>query len=1651
MPIPLNGCWTRISNRNKPLKKMKKLFFILLIAYAFHPSFAQDDIYTGNQKVKTVEGYSIYVKDGVSFPIPSSLSPTISFTPENTSVTISPLSNDPRTRTGNPVIIDECLCDPDENGQLNACFDFNFRSLRDLGEWRIRFCNNLHAKPSNCSGDNCFFSCSGISPSANCVEYRITVWNDPPSANISPSTTPRWNRTVTMRANSNDPDGGGVVHRWSVIDRPNGSTAALSSTTVENPTMTFASENDIGNWRLQLQVDDNEGERKTFTYSFTVPNEAPNLNIEGNTEIDALEEFSISAVNVGAADPGDDIDGGTLDFAWELLEAPPSTTFVLDDEMRTSRTISFTTTENDITTVAETDNELWRFRCTATDNEGDSDVEEITVRVNNLPPTINLSGETEIDTYEEVRVETDVLEDEDGGYLSFSWDLIQVPNSAPFPPQLNFDSDNSLVIQTNDQHAGTWIVELFVTDNEGETVSEQFTILVDGWPRVEINGPEVIGLAAFPLELDGSNSVDPDSPCPEDPNNCHQTLDPPVKDISPGISRFTWYLIDFPSEYFGEYSAGRVDEALGNNIKADQAFLSIGSGILKRGDWAFQLDIEDGEGNTDSELFQVRVFEEEGPPTANISAPATYFVNSDGILTSDVIVSGANSFDYDNLAAGGVIIPGIGITRYKWRYTNFPPTCPSLPPLPSTNVIFPYVAGQPIPDECFGTYQIMLTVIDDDSTPDSARIQTLITLNDCISDVCINNPTNQFPEIVEFTENTDVLVSYRLNPAIYQNPLFLGGVVVRLEIFHESDPFSPVYTSFESNVLVINQNGFSTFHWNGYHENGLRPKGGNYDVRISLLSNQYGETGIFVTEQWAIQIKTAEPEINDSSEQLASIQTLEDGSDPLRIDYTIKGSQFSDLLVYRIIDASNLTIFEASVFPEPFGQILWDGRNNAGWVVSEGTYQIELELFFDDSSVGKSDRLEFYVINVDLDVDTNRNGVVDVNADEDGEDDWNSTTGAIFNVNYDQDGTRTYDGFPIPDAIYFDDSGIPRLEDFVIDNAADELDITPLVIRKIHHDFPLSFRVFLKVESLEDIQSIHLYKRIAAGETAVWGSLGDRTGGAPEPLFLDISEYVNPSSPGYQGDGSGTTTFGIEGLFFRKTSGAFTFDGEIEFVLEVREAGLAGSVLYTDKVHLKVAPWIMISHNESSLEVWANDLGGENDELRLTTANDPGYFGLDNSSQLRTASGPTAGSRWFQDHIEIGYYQRPGGPKTLCVFRLPYGTQPLWPLTELLKNEVGIFQIGNFLHSDSDLGPGDFGGNLEVITPWNTNQLGKIVIGNTRSPDLMQFLVDQEVQSPFQVITSWLEVSHIDEIFGFHPSSNQVVVADPQEAYNILNAVPVADRGRSVFFATGSRPESGVASADAASSTRIETGIDHTGTSWNYVRIYDDSGSGAVGQIAHISSRGVGFIEIDTVWRIPSKIINGGPPGSSYMDLVLESAPARALSWFVAPQAGDKYVLMEGIRRWATGAPAPITVEEILADSDFEDLNLINVQLAINTLKSTLNTQAEGNLSFLKVPVLYLGEESSFETNREGIAFTPGLSNFQLVNRILYFPRQFSPLDAAGNDLFETAAKAVIPGALFVDDWDPYHREGGEVHCGTYSLRNFPTHNWWEHLTGIIP
>ena len=681
--------------------------------------------------------------------------------------------------------------------------------------------------------------------------------------------------------------------------------------------------------------------------------------------------------------------------------------------------------------------------------------------------------------------------------------------------------------------------------------------------------------------------------------------------------------------------------------------------------------------------------------------------------------------------------------------------------------------------------------------------------------------------------------------------------------------------------------------------------------------------------------------------------------------------------------------------------------------------------------------LDLSAVRVDLDVDTDRDGAVDDVLDEPGEGVWSADRGAMFMVNLDKDDGGRYGR---PDAIDFDVNGAPVSEDFVIDGPRDALDLTELVVRLEGIEPGHIESAVLRAPSLDHVKGVHLFDAIEPGRRSFWGGPGERS--------------VSADLTGRLASG-GETTLGVEGLFFRYTEpmaygGTFEqgYPGELE--LELTVTGHGGVPLGSDRVLLRVAPFVVLPNTQEAVEMWGRD----------SSLADFRPF-IQDTVALHTYH--TGGDQWTQDHVEIGFTHAPGRPKTHVVLQLPRarlttdGTEddtPEWPRERLLAPDVGLFRFWNF-HIDDGPSAGDFGGNIELMPPTARWPLGRILVGDTMSPKLLRFLEDQGLQSPFQIGVDWLRVGHVDEVLAFVPGSDgwTLVVADPVQARALLE--PLAPNA--VFFARG-RVTSGLdlkASAGSTGTDLVDSlGKDFRRPEWEsmkYVRIYEGTGAG---QVARIASRGKGILTVDKVWQTPTRAADMGFRGfresaadsvSGLIDGI--SAPPRS-TWAKVPDETSRYVLVEDTLFWldAVGreVPAVISVHEVRSDSLMWALN----EEAASRLDEIVSRiwQAGGeDVSVVRVPDFFMG---SFAPDmgeiEDAFAFAPALANLQVAGGRIFFAEGHGPRDAAGGDILRRGFAALMPGPVHaIDGWDRYHRWTGNVHCFTYVKRAPYDFDWW--------
>ena len=247
------------------------------------------------------------------------------------------------------------------------------------------------------------------------------------------------------------------------------------------------------------------------------------------------------------------------------------------------------------------------------------------------------------------------------------------------------------------------------------------------------------------------------------------------------------------------------------------------------------------------------------------------------------------------------------------------------------------------------------------------------------------------------------------------------------------------------------------------------------------------------------------------------------------------------------------------------------------------------------------------------------------------------------------------------------------------------------------------------------------------------------------------------------------------------------------------------------------------------------------------------------------------------------------------------------------------------------------------------------------------------------------------------------------------------------------------------------------GAPWRYVRIYGGIGQGQVAEI-DVNATIATEITVTKVWRFQ----NSAQTTAAIVDGV-GIVPSSGWLAGAIPDDTSNYVLVPSSRMWEgydTSAqewvefPALIAAKEV--GEDEENLWLVSNQPAqqnIDSTEATLQGALAGvPVDFIAVPAIYLG--SSASGSREAFAYLPGLVNIQVWNNQLWLPKPFGPrfpdlLDR--EDTFEIAANGVLEQGPrtthYIDNWDTYHRNFGEVHCGTSVLR-VPLEEyqiWWEY------
>lgn len=184
------------------------------------------------------------------------------------------------------------------------------------------------------------------------------VSNAAPTANAGNNSVSTSNSIILNGTGSSDSDGTIVGYSWAKTTLLAGTLANANSAT---PTVTGMA---VGIHTFQLTVTDNAGLTDTDTVTITVlaANVAPNANA-GNDRIITLPTNSVTLSGIGSSDP----DGSIASYSW-------AKTTLLAGTITSPNSVTTTVTGLAIGTH--------NFQLTVTDNQGLSDTDTVSVRVN---------------------------------------------------------------------------------------------------------------------------------------------------------------------------------------------------------------------------------------------------------------------------------------------------------------------------------------------------------------------------------------------------------------------------------------------------------------------------------------------------------------------------------------------------------------------------------------------------------------------------------------------------------------------------------------------------------------------------------------------------------------------------------------------------------------------------------------------------------------------------------------------------------------------------------------------------------------------------------------------------------------------------------------------------------------------------------------------------------------------------------------------------------------------------------------------------------------------------------------------------------------------------------------------------------------------
>ncbi|WP_290709161.1 PKD domain-containing protein, partial [Flavihumibacter sp. CACIAM 22H1] len=442
-------------------------------------------------------------------------------------------------------------------------------------------------------------------------DVLVTV-NPAPVDNAAPVSNAGPNRNITLPTNSTnisgsgtDTDGTIASFRWRQVSGPN--TAAIANAGAAATTVSGLIQ---GTYTFRLTVTDNDGATHSDDMNVTVnaaPNTAPTVHAGSNRTI------TLPSSSTSLSGSATDQDGTIASYQWTQVNGP------------TTATIGAANSAN--TTVSGLAEGIYTFRLRATDNDGASGIDEMTVTVNaaastNQPPVAAAGSNRTITLPTNSVALNGTGTDADGSIAAYRWTQVSGPSTALINPVTAASTTVSGLVE------GTYVFRLTVTDNDGATNSDETTVVVKPAP-VPNEAPVANAGSNRSITLP-TNSI---------------TLSGSGRDNDGTITAYRWTQVDGPNT-----------ASIGAAAAASTEITNLVEGI-----YTFRLTVTDNDGARDADDVTVRV--NPAPVVAVKKAPVSNAGGKKTVNTKSTTLDGSSSYDPDG-----------SVVSYSWKQNSGPNT-----------------------------------------------------------------------------------------------------------------------------------------------------------------------------------------------------------------------------------------------------------------------------------------------------------------------------------------------------------------------------------------------------------------------------------------------------------------------------------------------------------------------------------------------------------------------------------------------------------------------------------------------------------------------------------------------------------------------------------------------------------------------------------------------------------------------------------------------------------------------------------------------------------------------------------------------------------------------------------------------------------------